>query len=247
MKCCLEILNKGELQISEKERHHQLESTFKDIATIIADKCVNPETKRPYPVGMIEKSMRQIHVSVKPNRTSKQQALEIIPQLKKVIQIERAQMKLRVLTNKKNKSKMKEFICNLEEENHLDDGIIEMVSFLFFSSKIISLKNMFFISKRFSQQIREIIVQSINWLIVHQNLNYMFLCYRKLLKVILVLIKQHEKQEFSKHFCVYFSQIIFFPCKIKLKNKEKRKRQQLLFTFMIFAFFFEYKTRHTHF
>ncbi|KAH7646249.1 SBDS ribosome maturation factor [Dermatophagoides farinae] len=127
MKCCLEILNRGELQVSEKERQHQLESTFKDIATIIADKCVNPETKRPYPVGMIEKSMRQIHVSVKQNRTSKQQALEIIPQLKKVIQIERAQMKLRVLTNKKNKPKMKEFISTLEEENVLDDGIIEMI------------------------------------------------------------------------------------------------------------------------
>ena len=136
MKCCLEILNRGELQVSEKERQHQLESTFKDIATIIADKCVNPETKRPYPVGMIEKSMRQIHVSVKQNRTSKQQALEIIPQLKKVIQIERAQMKLRVLTNKKNKPKMKEFISTLEEENVLDDGIIEMVNVFDFSIMI---------------------------------------------------------------------------------------------------------------
>ena len=122
--------------MSEKERQHQLESTFKDIATIIADKCVNPETKRPYPVGMIEKSMRQIHVSVKQNRTSKQQALEIIPQLKKVIQIERAQMKLRVLTNKKNKPKMKEFISTLEEENVLDDGIIEMVNVFDFSIMI---------------------------------------------------------------------------------------------------------------
>lgn len=127
LKCCLEILDKGELQVSEKERQHQLESTFKDIANIIADKCVNPETRRPYPVGMIEKAMKQVHVSVKPNRTSKQQALEIIPQLKKVIQIERAQMKLQVLTNKKNKNKMKEFINQLESESVQEDGIIEMV------------------------------------------------------------------------------------------------------------------------
>ena len=35
-KVCLEILEKGELQVSEKERHAQLESTFKDIATIVA-------------------------------------------------------------------------------------------------------------------------------------------------------------------------------------------------------------------
>lgn len=128
LKVCLEILNKGELQVSEKERAHQLESTFKDIATIIADKCVNPETKRPYPVGMIEKAMRQVHVSMKPNRTSKQQALDIIPQLKTVIQIERAQMKLRVVTNKKNKGKITELASNLEEETVLGDGLLEMVN-----------------------------------------------------------------------------------------------------------------------
>lgn len=127
LKVCIEILNKGELQISEKERAHQLESTFKDIATIIADKCVNPETKRPYPVGMIEKAMKQVHVSVKPNRTSKQQALDIIPQLKGVILIERAQMKLRVLTNKKNKNKIKELASNIEEDNALPDGQIEVI------------------------------------------------------------------------------------------------------------------------
>lgn len=126
-KVCLEILQKGELQISEKERTHQLEATFKDIATIIADKCVNPETKRPYPVGIIEKAMKQVHVSVKQNRNSKQQALDIIPQLKKVIPIDRAQMKIRVLTNKKNKNKLKELASKIEEDNALADGMIEMI------------------------------------------------------------------------------------------------------------------------
>ena len=38
-----------------------------------ADKCVNPETKRPYPVSMIEKAMKDAHFSVKPNRNAKQQ------------------------------------------------------------------------------------------------------------------------------------------------------------------------------
>jgi ribosome maturation protein Sdo1 len=37
------------------------------------DKCVNPETKRPYPVSMIEKAMKDAHYSVKPNRNAKQQ------------------------------------------------------------------------------------------------------------------------------------------------------------------------------
>lgn len=33
---CKEILSKGELQVSDKERNSQLESLFKDIATTVA-------------------------------------------------------------------------------------------------------------------------------------------------------------------------------------------------------------------
>lgn len=68
-----QILSKGELQVSEKERAAHLDETFRDIATIVADKCVHPETKRPYPVTMIEKSMKSMHFSVKPSKNAKQQ------------------------------------------------------------------------------------------------------------------------------------------------------------------------------
>lgn len=72
---CKEILSKGELQVSEKERTVQMDSLWKDIATIVSDKCVNPDTRRPYPVSMIETAMKDVHFSVKPNRNSKQQVL----------------------------------------------------------------------------------------------------------------------------------------------------------------------------
>ncbi|KAL1765192.1 ribosome maturation protein SBDS [Sigmodon hispidus] len=75
---CKQILTKGEVQVSDKERHTQLEQMFRDIATIVADKCVNPETKRPYTVILIERAMKDILYSVKPNKSTKQQALEVI-------------------------------------------------------------------------------------------------------------------------------------------------------------------------
>ena len=68
-----QILAKGELQVSEKERHSQLESSVREIATTVADKTVNPDTNRPYTVTMIEKAMKDIHFSVHPNKNSKQQ------------------------------------------------------------------------------------------------------------------------------------------------------------------------------
>lgn len=67
------ILAKGELQVSDKERQAQLETMFRDIATIVAEKCVNPETKRPYTVSLIERAMKDIHYSVKASKSTKQQ------------------------------------------------------------------------------------------------------------------------------------------------------------------------------
>lgn len=69
----LQILSKGELQVSERERSTQLEQMFRDIATIVAEKCVNPETKRPYTVNLIERAMKDIHYSVKATKSTKQQ------------------------------------------------------------------------------------------------------------------------------------------------------------------------------
>lgn len=128
---CLQILSKGELQVSEKERHAQLESMFRDIATIVADKCVNPETNRPYTVTMIEKAMKDLHFSVKPTRNTKQQALDVIKQFtdKEVIQIQRAYMRLRLSIpgkeGKKLRSKIKKIAKKVEEDDFEED--LEMV------------------------------------------------------------------------------------------------------------------------
>ena len=128
-KICEEILSKGELQVSEKERHTQLESTFKDIANIVADKTVNPETKRPYPVSIIEKSMKDIHYSVKPNRTAKQQALEVIRLLKDAIDLQRSQMTLRMIipNGKAYKERLKQLASEVLEEEISERGDLEMV------------------------------------------------------------------------------------------------------------------------
>ncbi|XP_003702617.1 SBDS ribosome maturation factor [Megachile rotundata] len=127
---CKEILTKGELQVSDKERHSALDSMFKDIATTVADKCVNPETKRPYPVTMIEKAMKDVHFSVKPNRNAKQQALDVIPQLKAIMPLERAQMRLRVLVSGKEAKKLRDKIIKLItkiETEEWDNGTLDLI------------------------------------------------------------------------------------------------------------------------
>ena len=77
---------------------------------MISNKCVNPETKRPYPVSIIEKAMKECHVAVKPNKSSKQQALETIGKLKTNLSIERAMMRMKVVVPIKTANKMRKYL-----------------------------------------------------------------------------------------------------------------------------------------
>lgn len=126
---CKQILAKGELQVSDKERQSQLETMFRDIATIVAEKCVNPETKRPYTVSLIERAMKDIHYSVKANRSTKQQALEVIRQLKESMEIQRAHMRLRLVLPAKEAKRLKEKLKPLLQvvESEDFDEQLEMV------------------------------------------------------------------------------------------------------------------------
>ncbi|KAM4566239.1 ribosome maturation protein SBDS [Odontesthes bonariensis] len=126
---CKQIMTKGELQVSDKERQSQLETMFKDIATIVSDKCVNPNTNRPYTVGLIERAMKDIHYSIKTNQNTKQQALEVIRQLKETMEIQRAYMRLRLVLPAKEAKRLKEKLKPLLQvvESEDFDEELEMV------------------------------------------------------------------------------------------------------------------------
>eukprot|EP00842_Homolaphlyctis_polyrhiza_P003780 jgi/Hompol1/4402/HPOL_003631-RA len=123
----MEILERGEIQVGEKERSQQLESMFRDIATTIAEKTVDPETKRPYTVSLIEKALSDIHFSVNPNKSTKVQANEAIRSLqeKGSIRIARAQMRVRIVMPTKDWKRIQErvlqSVAKVEQEDLDDD------------------------------------------------------------------------------------------------------------------------------
>ena len=73
VKTISQILKKGEVQVGEKEREHDITSLRKELATLVAEKCVDPSTQLPYPVGIIEKAMTEAGYSIKTNKTAKSQ------------------------------------------------------------------------------------------------------------------------------------------------------------------------------
>ncbi|KAI8927382.1 SBDS protein C-terminal domain-containing protein [Entophlyctis helioformis] len=105
----------------------QVHSMSRDIATIVSEKSVNPETKRPYTVTMIEKALSDVHFSMNPNKSAKQQAIEAIKLLqeKNIIPIARAQMRVRVVMPAKDGKRIKEklmaHVNKTEEEDWGDE------------------------------------------------------------------------------------------------------------------------------
>ncbi|KAI6809030.1 Shwachman-Bodian-diamond syndrome protein [Hortaea werneckii] len=56
----LEILNKGEIQVGEKERGVELERVHREVVEMVAGRLVDPKSKRVYTTGMIEKALDQL-------------------------------------------------------------------------------------------------------------------------------------------------------------------------------------------
>jgi ribosome maturation protein SDO1 len=96
--CAIIILDKGDLEVSEKERSLHFETLFKDIAATLSEKCINPSSRRPYPVSIIEKALHDAHFAVVPTKTAKAQLVKALQALKEHgdIAIERARMKVRL-------------------------------------------------------------------------------------------------------------------------------------------------------
>ena len=116
-------MKKGELQVGEKEREHDLSSIRREIATLVAEKCVDPATQRPYPVGVIDKAMTEAGFSVKPGKNAKSQVSECIRllQTESKLPIQRARMRVRVSVPAADVERVKETVLGSAEAVEKDD------------------------------------------------------------------------------------------------------------------------------
>lgn len=106
------ILDKGEIQISEKERNLNFQNMKNYIANIIVEKTYNKDNGLPFPQTVILQVLEDINYNVNQNEDEKKQALKAIKliQDKKILPIERKLMQI-ILTikNPKNYQDEKEF------------------------------------------------------------------------------------------------------------------------------------------
>jgi len=113
--------------VGEKEREHALSNIWKEIATQVAEKCVDPNTQRPYPVGIIEKAMSEAGFSAKTGKPTKSQVLECIKllQTNSTLPIQRARMRVRVTMPSKDGKRLKEKVVELAKTVESDEWTLE--------------------------------------------------------------------------------------------------------------------------
>ncbi|QRV76127.1 shwachman-bodian-diamond syndrome protein [Ceratobasidium sp. AG-Ba] len=118
-----EILKKGELQVGDQERAHESSQLWKEIATQVAEKCVDPATQRPYPVGIIEKAMTEAGFSIKTGKNAKAQVLECIKHLQShsTLPIQRARMRIRITMPSEDGKRLKDKV--LESAEKVEDDV----------------------------------------------------------------------------------------------------------------------------
>mmetsp|Transcript_36004 Transcript_36004/g.58030 ORF Transcript_36004/g.58030 Transcript_36004/m.58030 type:complete len:375 (+) Transcript_36004:13-1137(+) len=110
---CLEILNSGEMQLSEKERGSQQETLLKEICTMVAERCINSQSKRPVTVGVVERALAELHFNVDRNKNAKKQALEAIKLLESKYPIERLPMHLKITFPLAVSTEVREKVANI--------------------------------------------------------------------------------------------------------------------------------------
>lgn len=135
------ILQKGEIQLSEKERQIMLNKINNEMLTIISAKCINPKSKKRYPPTMIHKALVELKFSPVVGKAAKLQALEAIKLLiaKQIIPIVRARMKVKVsmkisAEQTETVAKLKKLFITKEQESETSDawectGLIDPVSY----------------------------------------------------------------------------------------------------------------------
>ncbi|KAI6239144.1 Ribosome maturation protein SBDS [Aphelenchoides fujianensis] len=131
---CKTILEKGDLQVSEKERKVFSDSSMKEVATMLSNITINTETNRPYPVRVIEKALEENHFTLKAQQTVKQQTLRAIELLKTKMSIDRCKMRIRVSVGHKNAKPLHESLKKdfekVEVEDWDEEGNLEFVGLI---------------------------------------------------------------------------------------------------------------------
>ena len=126
------ILERGELQVTDKEREVQLSNLMADVVKIIVEKCVHSVTQRRFTPDTIRLAIREIHFPLKLDQPAKKQALDCIKMLQQRYKIARGLMQIRITVDEEKAQQLQgklEKVGVREYKSKEEKG--EQVSFIY--------------------------------------------------------------------------------------------------------------------
>lgn len=97
-KAALEVLKRGELQLTQEQRLRLTEEKRRQVVTIISKNYVDPRTSLPHPPVRIEQAMQEARVSIDPFKDANEQTKDILEKLRPIIALKSEKVKLTVRT-----------------------------------------------------------------------------------------------------------------------------------------------------
>lgn len=125
----LEIIKRGELQLTTEQRRKLVEEKKAQILSLLAKNTVDPKTKLPIPIKRLELAMEQARISIDPFKPAEQQLEEIVSQISKVIPIKmaRAQVIVRLPADVSSRGlKMLQSMGTVKKTTWLSDGSLDV-------------------------------------------------------------------------------------------------------------------------
>ncbi len=95
-KAALEILKRGELQLTQEQRKRLTEEKRKQVVTYISKNYVDPKTGLPHPPVRIEQAMQDARIAVDPFKDVNEQTKEAIEKLRTILPLKTERVKLQV-------------------------------------------------------------------------------------------------------------------------------------------------------
>ena len=81
-KAALEVLKRGELQLTQDQRKRLTEEKRKQVVNVIAKNYVDPRTRLPHPPVRIEQAMQDARVTIDPFKDVNEQTKEVLEKIR---------------------------------------------------------------------------------------------------------------------------------------------------------------------
>ncbi|MGC8562454.1 MAG: ribosome assembly factor SBDS [Thermoplasmata archaeon] len=95
-KVVIEIVQKGQVQLTTEQRRKMLEEKRRQIVEIISRESMNPQSGTPHPPQRIEKAMEEAKVRVDPFKSAEEQVNEVLKAIRVILPIRFEHVKMEI-------------------------------------------------------------------------------------------------------------------------------------------------------